>query len=184
MIQGYEFCKVVSYSEASPTGLIWSKGCIQQGLIGKQAGHLGDGKACRSSIRLEGRLYRCHRVVWEIHNGPIPEGMVVDHIDRNGLNNKIENLRVIPQSLNAKNLPKRVDNTSGVTGVTFWTWSKGKYSYDYWVVSWEEAYKTCQKKFSVLKLGSEVAKEMAVQFRKQVMKRLQLTEGYTETHGE
>lgn len=33
-----------------------------------------------------------HRLIWEIHNGLIPAGHVIHHIDRDRLNNSIENL--------------------------------------------------------------------------------------------
>ena len=35
---------------------------------------------------------RLHRVVWEYHNGPIPKGKCVHHLDGNRANNSIENL--------------------------------------------------------------------------------------------
>lgn len=43
-----------------------------------------------------------HRVVWELHNGPIPEGMVIDHKDCNRVNNLIDNLQVCTYSDNNK----------------------------------------------------------------------------------
>lgn len=39
-----------------------------------------------------------HRVVWEKHNGPIPKGYVVHHIDHNRKNYDISNLCLLPMS--------------------------------------------------------------------------------------
>lgn len=36
-----------------------------------------------------------HRIVWELFYGDIPNGMTVDHIDGNKINNKIENLQLL-----------------------------------------------------------------------------------------
>jgi len=36
-----------------------------------------------------------HHYIWEQHNGPVPKGMCIHHIDQNKLNNKIENLRLM-----------------------------------------------------------------------------------------
>ena len=37
-----------------------------------------------------------HRSVWTFHNGPIPEGFVIHHIDGNKANNELENLELLP----------------------------------------------------------------------------------------
>lgn len=54
-------------------------------------------------IRILGREYRGHRIIWELFNGPIPEGMLIDHIDGNKANNKIENLRLATRQQNNAN---------------------------------------------------------------------------------
>jgi hypothetical protein len=36
-----------------------------------------------------------HREVWKFHNGPIPDGAVVHHVDENPLNNDIDNLALM-----------------------------------------------------------------------------------------
>lgn len=48
-----------------------------------------------------------------------PDGMVVDHIDGNTLNNTRDNLRICTQRENAKNQGVRKNNTSGYKGVSF-----------------------------------------------------------------
>ncbi|HDM8089251.1 TPA: HNH endonuclease [Yersinia enterocolitica] len=73
------------------------------------------------------KTYKVHRVIWEMHNGPIPEGMQVDHIDHNRVNNRIENLRIVTQAQNSKNRTRQADNSSGICGVC-WDKSKRKWS--------------------------------------------------------
>lgn len=36
-----------------------------------------------------------HRLVWEAFNGPIPEGMQINHLDENPLNNRLDNLSLV-----------------------------------------------------------------------------------------
>lgn len=54
-------------------------------------------------FREGGRYFYCHRRVWELANGPIPEGMTVDHINRDGLDNRLENLRLATQTQQIRN---------------------------------------------------------------------------------
>lgn len=44
-----------------------------------------------------------HKLVYETFKGEIPEGLEIDHIDRNKLNNNPDNLRVVTRSENMKN---------------------------------------------------------------------------------
>ena len=48
------------------------------------------------------RVYSVHRLVWEAFKGPIPEGMIIDHINGNGCCNWITNLQVITYSENTR----------------------------------------------------------------------------------
>ena len=55
------------------------------------------------SIKINGKKVYIHRMIWEHINGKIPDGMVVDHIDGDKLNNKISNLRIGTQEQNCQN---------------------------------------------------------------------------------
>lgn len=44
-----------------------------------------------------------HRIVWEGFNGRIPDGYMIDHINRNKQDNRIENLRMVTRSQNVHN---------------------------------------------------------------------------------
>ena len=44
-----------------------------------------------------------HRLIWFMHNGTIPEGAEIDHIDMDKSNNRIENLRAVCRSGNQQN---------------------------------------------------------------------------------
>ena len=46
--------------------------------------------------------YLIHRFEWECVRGDIPEGFVIDHIDSNKTNNKIENLQLLTVSENIR----------------------------------------------------------------------------------
>jgi hypothetical protein len=67
---------------------------------------------------------RIHRLVWILHYGPIPQSKLVDHINRNRQDNRIENLRLVSPRENTRNHKLHISNKSGITGVY---WNSGKW---------------------------------------------------------
>jgi len=68
-------------------------------------------------LMLDGKRYGAHRLIWAWHHGDLPAGQVVDHIDGDPSNNKIENIRAGSYSLNSRNQKLSRRNTSGMPGV-------------------------------------------------------------------
>lgn len=79
-------------------------------------------------IRIMGKIYPAHRLAWLYCYGDMPpKGILVDHIDRNKGNNRIDNLRLATSSQNLMNQGLSKANTSGVKGVVF-DKGRGKYA--------------------------------------------------------
>lgn len=68
-------------------------------------------------VRIDGREYRAHRLIWEMFNGPIPSDLLVDHIDRDVYNNRIENLRLATRTENNANSKSKGALYKGITKV-------------------------------------------------------------------
>ena len=91
--------------------------------IGKRAGKIAGGDWNNSGriyrrITLKGKAYGEHVLVWALFNGRFPDG-VIDHINHNSMDNRIENLRDVSHHTNIKNASLRANNKSGVNGVHF-----------------------------------------------------------------
>ncbi len=83
--------------------------------IGQKAGNLNS--SGRLQISIKGKLYLVHRLIFLYHHGYMPK--FIDHIDRNPLNNNIENLREVTKSENGFNRGKNKNNTSKYKCVTY-----------------------------------------------------------------
>ena len=65
--------------------------------------------------RIKGTMVKLHRYIMNISTS----NLVVDHINRNPLDNRKSNLRICSYKENSFNKSIRVDNTSGIPGVSF-----------------------------------------------------------------
>lgn len=108
-----------SYFEYKDGKLYWkvNKGTAK---VGEEAGYINEDTGY-IDVGFDYKRYQAHRIIWEMHYGPIPEGMEIDHIWHNKLDNRIENLRLVTPIENSRNKSKNKNNISGVTGVS---WNK------------------------------------------------------------
>jgi hypothetical protein len=53
------------------------------------------GKGRYKRTQVNGKNLQEHRLIWELHYGKIPDGMIVHHIDGNKMNNNIDNLKAM-----------------------------------------------------------------------------------------
>lgn len=122
------------------------------------------------SITYQGRQYnlKYHTVVWVLYFGVYPADRL-DHLDGNGLNNAITNLREANAEVNAKNMTRTKLGESGVCGV--YPTPSGKWS--------ARASKTTQGKRVIIHLGVFANLSSAIAARLEWEKQ----NGYTNTHG-
>ena len=67
------------------------------------------------TVRVERRKYLAHRLIYLMHHGYLPR--VIDHIDGDPSNNRIENLRAATQQQNIRNRGPQANNKLGIKGV-------------------------------------------------------------------
>lgn len=136
--------------------------------VKKARANKGDIAGCESNrngifyrqIKIDGKLHLAHRLVFLYHHNCLP--VQIDHIDGNGLNNKIENLRAADASSNALNSKLKLSNTSTSKNV-YWNAQRSK-----WMV--QAIVDGKQKYFGVyddLELADLVATEVRSKFHGQ-----------------
>lgn len=77
-------------------------------------------------VNFDGKVRLVHRLIWAIVHGEEPKGMI-DHIDGDRTNNRLENLRCCDNRTNMQNLKgARKDSKTGVLGVSLCN-ATGKY---------------------------------------------------------
>ena len=114
-----EISRRLSYS----SGKVYWKDCSKPRFNGKEAG-------CKSKdgyfvVKMSGKVFKLHRVVWLLCKGKWPEGWL-DHIDRDKSNNSIENLREVTFSQSNANRDKaskpKLSRYKGVSKNRYYTW--------------------------------------------------------------
>jgi len=97
----------------------------------------------------------------------IPTHITVDHINRNCLDNRKGNLRLVDRRIQSINRGIKSNNTSGVKGVCFNKKSKS------WVATWKDIDgNRCSKCFSSKKYGNDIARTMAIEHRQRMIRSL------------
>lgn len=107
---------LLAYDESCASGLRWIAN-TGRSKSGKPAGTLNR-KCGYYYVGVGGKRLLAHRIVWALHHGECAEGMDIDHVDMNGSNNRIENLRLASRAENHRNRKVRPDNKSGVKGLS------------------------------------------------------------------
>lgn len=88
----HNFSEIFEYTTTSPTFLVNKVNRSPRALAGEPA---GTRHRAGFQINLKGTIVQTARVIWELHNGPIPEGMVIIFKDRDAFNCSIENLALV-----------------------------------------------------------------------------------------
>lgn len=164
-----ELEKYFYLSADSPSGLKWI--CDPRGARDYRAGSKSSDKRAKTQywkVQLNGKELFVHRVICTLLYGQIPEGLVVDHIDGDGLNNSQENLRLVPVRLNNRNkrAQKNLSTETDFTGVSYVVQST-KFSgenYYYRATYHGDGY-TFQKNFNIKKYGEDLAFLLALCWR-------------------
>jgi hypothetical protein len=88
---------------------------------GDVAGSVGNNGYLRICLKFKGskKMYTVHRLMYQIyHKVPILEDdVIIDHLDKNQLNNAINNLRIASKSDNNCNARLRKDNETGYKNI-------------------------------------------------------------------
>lgn len=179
-----EVSQLLVYDPTSKSGLRWLINRGGGAKAGQEAGRLSSRNGNKSGVwqvKINQKLHYVHRIVYLLNYQQITTNLQVDHIDGNPLNNCIENLRLVSNTVNNRNHRKQRNNTSGVTGVSYDT-TNNLYVAHYI----DPNGKINRKRFSCKKLGNTIAFELACRWRDEKFKELNNVLGdmcYTGRHG-
>lgn len=177
------------YDESSPSSLRWKKDMTTGEHNSRKNARAGDevGSWAASSYNkhngawitsLKKKRLKVHRIIYRLFYGDLSSDDVIDHVNGNPRDNKIENLRKVSQKVNMRNTKKRDNNTSGVTGVEFYDRPNRS---PYFVACWRDNDgRKVSKSFATSVHGKEGAFIKAVLARNEALEALG---DYTETHG-
>ena len=92
---------IEEYVEYRDGGLYWKKNRGTRGVKGRRVGT--PRKDGYHGFKFDGTYYREHQIIWKLHHGDVPDGLCIDHINRDKSDNRIENLRLLSNAENCLN---------------------------------------------------------------------------------
>ena len=98
----------------------WDQVAWNKKYAGKEAGwsmKQHNGKGRKYYVTIDGRYFARATIVWLLNNNEWVTG--IDHINRNSMDDRIDNLRPSTQIQNSANMGIRVDNKTGYKGVSY-----------------------------------------------------------------
>lgn len=98
---------------------------------------------------------------------------VIDHINRDPLDNRKNNLRITSRSINSTNAKPRTENISGIRGV-YYREARPGISKASWICEWSTEGKRHSKSFSIDKYGEEEAFRLAASYREEKLKEMKI----------
>ena len=183
-----EIKHLFKYDENSPSCLVWAENRYRRPDLKTKNQPLVCAGQRVGTINREGywvfifkkKNYLVHRVVWELHNGEIPEGMVINHVNCNPADNRILNLELATPQQNSrrnkyhKNLADP-NNSTGVYGISleeYWNKSSTKL-HKFIRASWRDADGINKKKsWSLSNMTKEEAIVLAKEFLDKMLKEI------------
>ena len=185
------FADYFYYDENSPTGLRWKvsimKGKVRNLVLVKKGDVAGsfrrnrDGNPSQVAVGLMGKSYRAHRIIYSLFNNDLESCKVIDHLDGNPWNNRIENLKKKTYKGNGENRAASRNSPYGISGITCEYQNPSFPSFRARVRGTSGDF---HKSFSVTKFGLMPAFKMAVAWRNKTIEQLSETGAdYTARHG-
>lgn len=107
--------EVIRYDPCSGE-LTWLVAMGSRGKAGRRAGRINNQGYW--IVNIDNIVLRAHRIAWALHYGKWPVS-IIDHRDRDRLNNKITNLRAASKQENMANSIVRKDSINKIKGVTY-----------------------------------------------------------------
>lgn len=163
----YERANELLRYEPETGKLYWKVNRGTRGKAGHEAGHVTFLSGIPYiQIGVDGALYSTHRVAWLLHFGKWPEGDI-DHINGNGLDNRITNLRDVSRSMNLRNRRRSCNNTSGCIGV-----------------HWHKPRRKWQARVGIDGKQKHIGMFDDIEAAEAAVKKFRAKHGYTKRHGE